>query len=274
MRNAHYVEVPGTGHGFGRPVRWGPAFDQAFADLWNVTAPPPKRRPTTATLAAVEQRLDRLELPLEYRWASGEPSAYVIFFSGDGGWATLDEAVATHLASRGIAVVGLSSLRYFWREKTAAHVAEVLRNLVAAVGKPVFVGGYSFGAEVISVALREWPASERAAIGGLVLIGPGLSASFEIDPLDWIRTPSENPATRVAPAVRDAMLPTLCVMGAQESDTACRALETVRSVRVISLPGSHHFDGNYTEIADRIAAFVASSASGSGSALKESAPFR
>ncbi len=259
--NAHYVEVPGTGHGFGRPVRWGPAFDEALADVWKAAAPPPKPRPSSPTVATIEQRLERMGLPLEYRWPAGEPSAYVVFFSGDGGWATLDESVATQLASRGIAVVGLSSLRYFWREKTPAQVADTLRGLVAAVGRPVFVGGYSFGAEVISVALRQWSASERAGLGGLVLVGPGLSASFEIDPLDWIRSPVENAATRVAPAVRENMVPALCVVGADEADSACHALENNTSVRVVTLPGSHHFDGNYTAIAERIVVFIASSAS-------------
>ncbi len=265
MGNAHYVEVPGTGHGFGRPIRWGPPFDQALADLWKAAAPPPRPRPTSATLASVEQRLDRLGLPLEYRWPDREPSAYLIFFSGDGGWASLDESVASQLTAHGIAVVGLSSLRYFWRAKTASQVADVLRDLVAGVGRPVFLGGSSFGAEVIAVALRQWNAAARADIAGLALIAPGVSASFEIDPMDWIRSPAENRETAVAPAVIDLRLPTLCVTAAEESDTACGALEKIASVRVVTLPGGHHFDGNYVAIADRITAFIASSESGATS---------
>ncbi len=256
--NAHFVEVPGTGHGFGRPVRWSAPFDEALAAIWKAAEPTARPRPQSATLGAIEERLDRLGLPLEYRWPSREPDAYLIFFSGDGGWAALDDTVASDLAARGIAVVGLSSLRYFWRAKTPAEVADALRNLVAAVGKPVFVGGYSFGAEVVAVALQKWSRTERDALAGLVLVGPSVSASFEIDPLDWVRTPAENAATRVAPAIEQMMLPTLCIMGADEQDSGCRPLKAVPPIDVEAMAGSHHFDGNYGAIADRIALFIRS----------------
>src|SRR5262249_46574097 len=34
MPRAHLVEVPGTGHGFSKPRRWGTPFDAALHDLW------------------------------------------------------------------------------------------------------------------------------------------------------------------------------------------------------------------------------------------------
>jgi predicted esterase len=34
MAHAHYVPIEGTGHGFGRPERWGPPFDQAIDKLF------------------------------------------------------------------------------------------------------------------------------------------------------------------------------------------------------------------------------------------------
>jgi type IV secretory pathway VirJ component len=262
MANAHLVEIGGTGHGFSRPARWGPSFDAALAAIWKADEPVARPRPQSLTLAAIEGRLDKLGLPLEYRWPAHEPIAYVIFFSGDGGWAALDEAVASNLAARGIAVVGVSSLRYFWRAKTPAQVGDLLRSLVAALGKPVFAGGYSFGAEVVPVALREARSSGRVAVNGLVLVGPGPSASFEIDPLDWVRAPATNSATRVGTAVRETGLPTLCVMGADEEDSGCHSLGNAALVRVETLPGAHHFDGRYSAVAGLIASFVESGSTG------------
>ncbi len=256
IANAHLVELDGTGHGFGKPVHWGRPFDDSLEAIWRASASPPQPKPAPTTLAAIEHRLDRLGLPLEYRWPQGEPSAWVVFFSGDGGWASLDEAVAEDLTRHGIAVVGISSLRYFWRLKPPAQVGADLRRLLSAVGRPVFVGGYSFGAEVVPVTLRSWPAADRSAIDGLVLVAPGSSASFEIDPLDWLRTPAEDPTTRVAPAVQEVRLPTLCVTGTEESDSGCRGKPGVPSLRITRLPGSHHFDGNYTLLGDTIATFI------------------
>jgi type IV secretory pathway VirJ component len=166
--------------------------------------------------------------------------------------------VAASLTDRGIAVVGISSLRYFWREKTVSQVGADLRTLVSAVGRPVFAGGYSFGAEVVPVVLRGWSATERSTIDGLVLVAPGLSASFEIDPLDWLQTPREDPATRVAPAVQQVGLPTLCVMGTEDTESACRGLANVPVFRVAQLPGTHHFNGNYAAVGDTIATFIRS----------------
>jgi len=258
MKNAHLVELEGTGHGFAKPVHWGEPFDNALVGIWKANEPPPRATPTAPSFSAIEARLDKLDLPLEYRWPHSTGSAYLIFFSGDGGWASLDDAVAARLTEHGVAVVGVNSLRYFWRMKPPAQVGADLRNLLAAVGRPVFVGGYSFGAEVPPVVVRGWPPAERSMVDGFVLVSPSRSASFEIDPLDWVRTPAEDPATRVAPAVRESGLPTLCVMGADDTESGCLALLKSPPFQVASLPGSHHFDGNYHTVGDTIAKFIQS----------------
>jgi type IV secretory pathway VirJ component len=256
---AHLVEVEGTGHGFSKPEHWGVPLDKALQDLWTEKeVKPPAAQPKTATTRELEDELQRLQLPLEYRWP-GQLSALLLFFSGDGGWASLDEALAEQLVSRGVGVVGVSSLRYFWNAKPPAQVAADMRRLVTALvraRRPVFAGGFSFGAEIVPVALREWTPAERQTLAGLVLIGPGLSASFEIDPLDWIRRPEENPATRVAPAVRAIGLPALCLAGTEEDDTPCPSLLGVPGPRVVRLPGSHHFNGDYAAVAEAVNQFI------------------
>jgi len=257
----HLIEVPGTGHGFSKPQAWGDGFDKALHELWTEKeTKPPTAQPRSATSRELEDELQRLQLPLEFRWPA-QISSLLVFFSGDGGWASLDEEMSEQLVTRGVGIVGVSSLRYFWATKTPAQVAADLRRLVGALvraQRPVFAGGFSFGAEVVPVALREWNAVDRRMISGLVLIGPGLSASFEIDPLDWIRTPEENPATRVADAVRADALPALCVAGTQEEDSPCPALAGAPGVRIARLPGSHHFNGDYSAVADIVNQFIRS----------------
>jgi type IV secretory pathway VirJ component len=259
MPRAHVIEVPATGHGFSKPVRWGPPFDQALHDLWTEKETrPAASQPRSATTRELEGELQQLQLPLEFRWPA-QLTSLLIFFSGDGGWASLDEEMSEQLVTRGVGIVGVSSLRYFWNGKSPAQVAGDLKRLAATLvrsQRPVFAGGFSFGAEVVPVALREWTAAERKMLAGLVLVGPGLSASFEIDPLDWVRTPEENPATRVADGVRADALPTLCLAGTDEDDTPCTLLAGAPGVRVVRLPGSHHFNGDYGAVADAAIQFV------------------
>jgi type IV secretory pathway VirJ component len=256
---AHLSEIDGTGHGFSKPQHWGEPFDKALHDLWaEKEVKPPTAQPRSATIQELEDELQRLQLPLKFRWPA-QVSALVLFFSGDGGWASLDEELAEQLVAHGVGVVGVSSLRYFWNAKPPAQVAGDLRRLATTLvraQRAVFAGGFSFGAEVVPVALREWTAAERRTLAGLILIGPGVSASFEIDPLDWVRTPEENPATRVADAVRADGLPTLCVAGTDEDNTPCPSVVGTPGVRVVRLPGSHHFNSDYSAVADAVNQFI------------------
>ena len=174
MKNAHLLELEGTGHGFGKPVHWAEPFDSALEGIWKANEPPPRATPSAPSLSAIEARLDKLDLPLECRWPRVAASAYLIFFSGDGGWATLDDAVATRLTEHGIAVVGVNSLRYFWRAKAPAQVGADLRNLVAAVGRPVFAGRFfamlistsgSFNPEAATASCTSSPGSHHSRTG-------------------------------------------------------------------------------------------------------------
>ncbi len=257
MGNVHFIEVPGTGHGFGRPIRWGQPFDEAVDALIKAATRPPSKPAPVAAAREIEHRLDGLALPLEYRWA--EPArASLIFLSGDGGWATLDNRLAVYLAAHGVNVVGVSSLRYFWSPKTPEQAGADMKRVVdvlATRGVPQFLGGYSFGAEVAPFAIQTWTDAERRRLRGQVLIAPGETASFEVSPLDWVRRPQETPK-RVADAVKKIGVPTFCLAGQAEDprDTACDDLGPAATT--IRLPGSHHFNGNYDAVGKAVLGFI------------------
>jgi type IV secretory pathway VirJ component len=254
---AHFIEIPGSGHGFAKPVHWGKPFDAAIDALIKTSLSPPASAGTTRPPSALEPRLATLGLPLEYRW-SEQPRAVVIFVSGDGGWATLDDKAAIYLAAHGVSVVGVSSLRYFWSEKTPQQAGNDLRRLtdvLADMNVPLFIGGYSFGAEVVPFILDTWPEAERRRVAGQLLIAPGQTASFEISPLNWLFRAKDTPR-RVADEVRKLRLPTLCLTGQQETppDTACDDL--AGAGELVKLPGSHHFNGKYDDVGKVMLAFI------------------
>lgn len=259
MPHAHLATIDRAAHAPTLLAQWTPALDTALHDLWTEKeTKPPTSQPRTATTRELEDELQRLQLPLEFRWPA-QTSGLLLFFSGDGGWASLDEETSEHLVAQGIGVVGVSSLRYFWNAKPPVQVAADMKRLVGVMqrsGRPVFAGGFSFGSEIVPVALKEWTAAERRQIAGLVLIAPSPSASFEIDPLDWVRAPTQNSATMVAPAVRADLVPTLCLAGSEEEDTPCPSLAGAPGVRVVRLPGSHHFNSDYAAVADVVLQFI------------------
>ena len=257
IQNAHFVEIPHTGHGFGKPAYWSKPFDESTDALIRAASAVKPAAAAPRSSAALQSALDGLKLPLEYRWPD-ELRAALIFVSGDGGWATLDDRVAAYLASHGVAVVGVSSLRYFWSVKTPEQTGADLRRIADVLGGarvPLFVGGYSFGAEVAPFALESWPDAARRGVAGQVLIAPGETASFEISPLDWVLRARDTPH-RVADGVRRAGVPALCVAGTGEAarDTACDDLGA--SADVERLPGSHHFNGKYEDVGKVVLTFI------------------
>jgi type IV secretory pathway VirJ component len=243
------VMLPRVGHGFSRPGLWGERLRDAVRRLPAVTPPGPSApRPSAPSARELEAALGALGLPLTGVWPE-KVKAVLVFFTGDGGWAALDRTLAEGLLPSGVATIGVSSLRYFWRAQAPAHVADDLRRLVSVLERakvPIYVGGYSFGAEIVPVVVSSLPESDRRRLAGLLLVAPGASASFEIDPLDWIREPEPNPRYLVDAAVqRLAGMRVLCLAGTADQDTACAALRGSAGVDVVLLPGSHHFGGDY-----------------------------
>ncbi len=258
--DAHLIEIDGTGHGFGRPEKWAKDFDESAEAVWRrAEQPPPPAPPPPPAARELEAAYAGLDLPLVFRWVD-HPKGYLLFVSGDGGWAALDQGIAQAVSDAGVAVIGLNSLRYFWREKSPARVSEDLRRLVAPLaghGLPVFAGGYSFGASVLPAAVAAWPAAERAALAGLVLVSPDSTATYEIDPLDWVRASRDGGGARVAPALRAMGLPTLCIAGADEDSGACLDAGAAALARVVRLPGSHHYRGDYARLGRTVRDFMA-----------------
>jgi len=108
--NAEMVWLPKVGHGFAVERNWLPQFKAAYARLARSTVP----LPALPVLA---------DLPLVAVPATASPTPdtrdlFAILVTGDGGWAGLDQEVSAALAARGIPVVGVNSLKYFWRART------------------------------------------------------------------------------------------------------------------------------------------------------------
>jgi type IV secretory pathway VirJ component len=176
-----------------------------------------------------------------------------VIISGDGGWADIDKAIGNEIARRGIPVVGWSSIKYYWTPRTpeiAAHdLARVIDHYRAVLHKQrVLLVGYSFGADVIPFLTNRLPPETRASVAALVLIGLSKKATFEFHVASWLGV-ERGPHRATLPELqRLGALPIVCVVGDSETDSACPVLPTPAAF-LIRLPGGHHFDGSYKDVA-------------------------
>jgi type IV secretory pathway VirJ component len=92
----------------------------------------------------------------------------------------------------------------------------------------------------------------RSRIVLIALLGFANSADFKIQVYGWLGLPPGPEALPEAPELAKVPPDLIqCFYGETESDTACPQLAP-RGVEVIRTPGGHHFDGNYSALADDI----------------------
>lgn len=197
---------------------------------------------------------DVADLPLievEPGSAAEAPPRFAILLTGDGGWAGLDRGVADALAAQGLRVIGFSTLKFFWQKQTPEATAQALARVIAHYGKGdanarFVLVGYSFGASLVPVVINRLPDELRPRVQEGVMISPDDEAVFEIHVGDWFGSTHHDEAMPIAPEIAASKVPLLCLHGADEDDSPCRKASP--TMRVASLPGGHHYDGDYASL--------------------------
>jgi type IV secretory pathway VirJ component len=184
-----------------------------------------------------------------------QSESLAIIMSGDGGWAGLDRDIAAALSAKGIFVVGWDSLRYYWSARTpdglAADTDRMIRYYLSHLGKKrVLLIGYSQGADVLPFAVNRLPATTKAYVSLMAILGMSEHALFEFHVSSWISDDNSGPET--LPEVnRISGIPVLCIYGEDEHDSLCPKLDSGK-FKIVKVKGGHHFDGNYAGLADDI----------------------
>ncbi|HSV47118.1 MAG TPA: AcvB/VirJ family lysyl-phosphatidylglycerol hydrolase [Ramlibacter sp.] len=241
---AELVLLPGADHGVLSGKGALPAYQAAFRQL-------------TAGVVVEPLGADSgiADLPLVEVPSSVPSDAFAVLVSGDGGWAGLDKKVAAVMAARGVPVVGLDSLRYFWKQRTpqglASDLDRLLRHYAVQWKKSrVVLIGYSQGADVLPFALNRMSSASRSLVAHTVLIGPGEKASFEFKLSNWVVRNHLGLWLKPELASLSAAT-TTCLYGSDDRDTICPTTST-ELVTPVQLKGDHHFGGNYELLAEQI----------------------
>ena len=174
----------------------------------------------------LQRWLRHFDLPLTAAWSS-RPRGMLVLLSPARGWREPEEAVARRLAAAGVHVVGIDALQSFWQRRSPRDVALELQRLtdaLASTGLPVYIGGREFGAETMAVA-GEMMASSRK-VAGVVLVDPGPTAFFEVEPPALALRPLSPSDWSTRAAVLRLERPTLCVThaGASSATLLCESL--------------------------------------------------
>jgi type IV secretory pathway VirJ component len=247
VNTGRLVLLPKVGHGFSVPRNWMPEFRSEFQRV----ASPPDRSPLQPAMAGLRD-LPLVEVPAE------PPSrdALAVVVSGDGGWAGIDREIAGVLARNGVPVVGLNSLKYFWKRKTpetaAADLERILKTYLEAWKKArAVLIGYSLGADVLPFMANRLPPELLGRVDLIAFLGPDREVDWEFHLTDWLGGRSQTSVTVLPEVEKLAAKRILCVYGQEETGSLCPQLSCHR-VRVVAFKGAHHFGGSYEAIANTI----------------------
>jgi type IV secretory pathway VirJ component len=212
----------------------------------------------TASPAPAKVRPESLDdLPLTEVPATAKDSdVFAVMISGDGGWAGLDQSVSAALATRGVPVIGLNSLKYFWHARTADSTAADVTRIVTQYAERwhkqrVLLIGYSFGADVMPFVFNRLPEATRTRVASVSLLGLGPAATFEVTVGEWLPGADDDGEPVVPEIARMPAMPILCVMGEGEHGSSCPKL-SASGATVRQIGDGHHFSGLAPQIVDAI----------------------
>lgn len=247
VQSANLVILPKVGHGYSVQRNWMPQFKNAYSEMVTETEGKPKLSPKSLS-----------DLPIvEVPSPNSQKDILAVMMSGDGGWASIDQGLSKTLAANGIPVAGVNSLKYFWKRKTpekaAVDLERIIRYYMLKWNKQkLLIVGYSLGADVLPFMIHRLPEDLKKRIELITFLSPSHRVDFQFHLSYWLGGGDSKTSLKVLPEIEKLQgLPLLCLYGSDETNSICinmpKSLATV-----IPLEGGHHYDGNYTQIANDI----------------------
>jgi type IV secretory pathway VirJ component len=195
-------------------------------------------------------------LPVNIVASTSNPDApFVFYLTGDGGWNKFSQALTSQLASRGYPVISLNSNKFFWQKKTPDQLAAAITALVKNYQKQwnrksFLLVGYSFGADVMPFAYNQLPKDVTAQVTNITLLSPSRTTDFEIHVM--VMLGSKGGGQSVPASINKITdKPIVMLFGEGENEFKEGNL-TGKNIIIEKLSGGHHYDGNETNIVNKI----------------------
>ncbi|NVO09631.1 MAG: virulence factor [Bacteroidales bacterium] len=253
-----FITLPNVGHDFSPTNGWLPQFISVYERLNGMPSYSKQKEAQNKLLQA--QQLN--PLPGDYpitlipsAKVDSLPLAFLI--SGDGGWTSFDQSLAESLAEKGLPVVGLDSQKYFWNvktpEETTLDIAKAIEHYMIQWEKKSFIlVGYSFGACVLPFVANRLPENLKDKLTSLYALSPDEVGDFEIhvaDMLDLGTSPDSYNVLEEMKKVKSQQ--PICIFGSEEDETLRNHFSDI-GIKIITLPGSHHYKDDFSRITDTI----------------------
>ena len=193
------------------------------------------------------------DLPLEIIPAKKDGGdTMVMLISGDGGWISFDKDLANEFAEQGVPVVGLNSLKYFWKKKTPEQTARELAQIITLYSvkwkkDKIILCGFSFGAEVMPFIYNRLPLNLKEKVKCIQLLSPSYFTDFEIRVNDLMFIASKQKIKNVEPEVKKISIPIICFYGTQEEATPLKSVK-MPNFKVVTLEGDHHYKNQFAQM--------------------------
>jgi type IV secretory pathway VirJ component len=195
-------------------------------------------------------------LPLVELAAPDTGHTFVVFLTGDGGWADIDKRIGERLAERGLPVVGFNLRDYLKERRTPDEVSRDVARVIRTYEKKwnrdrVVVVGFSRGANLAPFALSRLPEKMRSEVALVAMIGLAQAANFKWHFQDLFRDVKRPDDVPTLPEIEKlSSMRMICVYGADEKESGCRQVPGI--VKRVERTGGHHLDGDFRAVADMI----------------------
>lgn len=251
MPKAELIRLEQVGHGFKVQKNWMPQFKSAFHKVAQASSFVQMQQPLPGDMSlSVVSATQKSDTPL------------IFMISGDGGWTSFDQSLAEALARKNLTVVGLDAQKYFWNartpEQTTIDVEKAITHYLQQYQKNKFVlAGYSFGASIVPFIASRLTEKMRPQLNSVVSISPDITADFEIHISDMLGISSSETYNVIQEEQKIKLHNPICYFGTEEDQETIGKFKKA-GIKVIELPGSHHFGNNYTLISEQISSHLAS----------------
>jgi type IV secretory pathway VirJ component len=180
----------------------------------------------------------------------------VFFISGDGGWIKTDVEVSKLLNQHGMPVIGLNALKYFWKEKipeeSTIAFSEIIEQYLKLWHRNSFIlVGYSFGAGVVPFITTRLQDPIKSLLRGIYCFSPEEKGNFKIRLSDFLYRKFGGKYNVLQELKKITLVKPVCAFG-KEENTSIRKNFLSSGLRVVILPGNHHYDEKYIRVANVI----------------------
>jgi type IV secretory pathway VirJ component len=190
--------------------------------------------------------LSKLPVTVKVPAVTNAEHPVVFFLTGDGGMKKFSVDIVNIFAGQGYPVIGLNSLKYFWKQKTpeqaAADVAALLQYYSAQWhNRQIIFVGYSMGADVLPFIYQQLPSALQSQTKHLVFMSASSSTDMVVhisDMLGKTSTPGKMNVPAEMNKIKDK--PLLLIFGQDEKDFDLKMLTV--GYRHLVLPGGHHYN--------------------------------